>query len=196
MASTLPATTPATHPARAGRPTRLRYATTTCAGVRPMLFSTPIRWYPATTAPLTTLATMSTAMARPISANATTNGSMIAPLLSDWLSAASHEPDPVTVPGGSAPVTSARSARTWDAVPALVNRYSSCALGGAPGACKKETSAGATHPSALLVIELAKPTTVSVTGCASPATDTVFPSVGPPPPDKPFSTICPGPVTQ
>ncbi len=90
MASTLPATTPAMHPARAGRPTRLRYATTTCAGVRPMLFSTPIRWYPATTAPLTTLATMSTAMARPISANATTNGSMIAPLLVFWLSAASH----------------------------------------------------------------------------------------------------------
>src|SRR5580700_1700232 len=122
---------------------------------------------------------MSTAMARPISANATTNGSMIAPLLSDWLSAASHEPDPVTVPGGSAPVTSARSARTWDAVPALVNRYSSCALEGEPRA---DTSAGATHPSAVLVIELAKPTTVSVTGCASPVTDIVFPTTGPPPP--------------
>ena len=43
MASRLPATTPSTHPASAGTPTRLRYATTTCAGVRPMLFSTPIR---------------------------------------------------------------------------------------------------------------------------------------------------------
>src|ERR1700685_3303835 len=173
MASTLPATTPATHPARAGRPTRLRYATMTCAGVRPMLFSTPIRWYPATTAPLTTLATMSTAMARPISANATTNGSMIAPLPVFWLSAASQEPAPVTVPGGSAPATSARSARTCACVPALVNRYSSCALEGAP---REETSAGATQPSAGLVIELAKPTTVSATGCASPVTDTVLPT--------------------
>ena len=43
IASRLPATNPATQPASAGTPTRLRYATTTCAGVRPMLFSTPIR---------------------------------------------------------------------------------------------------------------------------------------------------------
>ena len=42
-ASTLPATTPARHPARAGQPTRLRYATTTWAGLNPMHFSTPIR---------------------------------------------------------------------------------------------------------------------------------------------------------
>ena len=109
----MPATTPATQPARAGQPTRLRYATATWAGVRPRLFSTPIRWYPATTAPLTTLPTMSTAMTRPISANATTNGSMIAPLPVAAFSAASQEPVPVTVPGGSALVTSATSARIW-----------------------------------------------------------------------------------
>ncbi len=109
----MPATTPATHPARAGQPTRLRYATTTWAGVRPRLFSTPIRRYPATTAPLTTLPTISTAITRPISANATTNGSMIAPLPVASLSAASQEPAPVTAPGGSALVTSATSARTW-----------------------------------------------------------------------------------
>src|SRR5580704_1177772 len=157
-----------------------------------MDLSTPIRWYPAITAPLTTLATMSTAMARPISANATTNGSMIAPLPSDWLSAASQEPDPVTVPGGSAPVTSARSARICDAVPALANRYSSCAL---TGASRAGTSAGATHPSAELVIELPNPTTVRETPRA-PVTFTTSPSAGPPPPAGPFSTICPGPVAQ
>jgi hypothetical protein len=41
--SRLPATTPARHPARAGQPTRLRYATTTWAGLNPTHFSTPIR---------------------------------------------------------------------------------------------------------------------------------------------------------
>ena len=109
----MPATTPITQPARAGQPTRLRYATTTWAGVRPRLFSTPIRWYPATTAPLTTLPTMSTAMIRPISANASTNGSMIAPLLVASFSAPSQEAAPVTAPGGRARLTSAMSARTW-----------------------------------------------------------------------------------
>src|SRR5262249_44776277 len=65
-ASRLPVSTPARQPARAGQPTRPRYAATTWAGVRPMDFSTPIRWYPATTAPLTTLPTMSTAITRPM----------------------------------------------------------------------------------------------------------------------------------
>jgi hypothetical protein len=114
-----------------------------------MLFSTPIRWYPAATAPLTTLATISTAMARPISANATTNGSMIAPLPVFWLSAASHVPESATVPGGSAPVTSARSARICASVPALANRYISSALAGVPGGCRPATWLGATQPSAV-----------------------------------------------
>ncbi len=135
-------------------------------------------------------------MTRPISANATTNGSMIAPLPVFWLSAASQEPAPVTVPGGSAPVTSARSARTWASVPALANRYSSCAPGAAPGGCRAATSAGATQPSAVLVIELAKPTTVSVTACGNPVTVIVLPTCGPPPPAVAFSTTWPGPVTQ
>src|SRR5579863_1695958 len=139
---------------------------------------------------------MSTAMARPISANATTNGSMIAPLPSDWLSAASQEPAPDTVPGGSAPVTSARSARICDALPALANRYSSCAPPETTEAGpSKGTSAGTTQPSAELVIELPNPTTVRETPRA-PVTDTTEPTAGPPPPAGPFSTICPGPVTQ
>ena len=88
-------------------------------------------------------------MIRPISANATTNGSMIAPLPVFWLSAASQELESVTVPGGSAPVTSARSARTWAAVPALANRYSSSALAGVPGGCRPAIWLGSTQPSAL-----------------------------------------------
>ena len=135
-------------------------------------------------------------MTRPMSANATTNGSMIAPLPVFWLSAASQEPAPVTVPGGSAPVTSARSARTWALVPALANRYSSCAPGAAPGGCRAATSAGATQPSAVLVMELAKPTTVNVTGCGNPVMMSLLPTTGPPSPGLVFSTTWPGPVTQ
>ena len=41
--SRLPTTTPARAPARAGIPTCATYAATTCAGVNPMLLSTPIR---------------------------------------------------------------------------------------------------------------------------------------------------------
>ena len=119
---TLPATAPSRHPASAGQPTRLRYTTTTCAGVRPIDLSTPIRWYPAITAPLTTLPTMSTAIARPMSANATTNGSMIAPLPSAWACAASHELAPATDPAGSVLATAATSARICASLPAAVNR--------------------------------------------------------------------------
>ena len=68
-----------------------------------MHFSTPIRVYEATTAPLTTLPTMSTAMARPISANATTNGSMMAPLPVASFCAASQDTAPVTAPARQRP---------------------------------------------------------------------------------------------
>jgi len=78
-----------------------------------MLFSTPILWYPATTAPLMTLPTMSTAITRPISANATTNGSMIAPLPSAAACAVSQEPAPATAPAGSARLIASTSAWTW-----------------------------------------------------------------------------------
>ena len=50
-------------------------------------------------------------MARPISAKATTNGSMIAPFPVALFSALSQEAAPVTLPGGSALVTLATSAR-------------------------------------------------------------------------------------
>ena len=135
-------------------------------------------------------------MARPMSANATTNGSMIAPLPVFWLSAASHEPVPVTVPGGSAPVTSARSPRTCALVPAWANRYSSCPLGTAPRGCRAAVSAGATQPSAVLVMELAKPTTVRFWACGDPVTVIVLPTTGPPSPAVLFSVTWPGPLAQ
>ena len=84
--------------------------------------STPIRWYCAITAPLITLPTMSTAITRPMSANASTNGSMIAALLPSDCCAVSQEPQSMTVPAGSAFVTAATSARSCALVAALVNR--------------------------------------------------------------------------
>ena len=52
-------------------------------------------------------------MIRPISANANTNGSMIAPLLFELSCALSQDAAPVTAPDGRARVTPATSARTW-----------------------------------------------------------------------------------
>src|SRR5262249_57020673 len=73
-ASRLPAATPAAQPITEGTATWSTYAATTCAGEKPMDFSTPIRRVPATTAPLTTLITISTDITSPISPNATMNG--------------------------------------------------------------------------------------------------------------------------
>ena len=84
--------------------------------------STPIRWYCAITAPLMTLPTMSTAITRPMSANASTNGSMIAALLPWDCCAVSQEPQSMTVPAGSAFVTAAMSAFSCALVAELVNR--------------------------------------------------------------------------
>src|SRR5215469_15507528 len=132
--SALPTATPASVPASAGIPACATYAATTCAGVNPMLLSTPIRRYPATTAPLTTLPTISTDIASPMTPNATTNGTMIAIVPLSWLLTVSQEPVPVIVPAGSARVRAVTSAVSCD------------------------------WPSALSVIDLATPTTVS-TGC-------------------------------
>ena len=67
---------------------------------------------------------------------------------------------------------------------------------GVPGACSAVISPGATQPSAVLVIELAKPTTVRDGFPGTPVTARVLPVTGPPPPGKPFSTTWPGPVGQ
>src|SRR5262249_56357357 len=76
-ASALPTTTPARVPASAGIPACATYAVTTCAGVNPMLLSTPIRRYPDTTAPLTTLPTITTDITSPMTPNATPNPPII-----------------------------------------------------------------------------------------------------------------------
>ena len=84
--------------------------------------STPIRWYCAITAPLMTLPTMSTAITRPMSANASTNGSMIAALLPSDCCAVSQEPQSMTVPAGSAFSRPPRRRCSCAFVAALVNR--------------------------------------------------------------------------
>src|SRR5215471_1335441 len=108
--SALPRTTPASVPASAGIPACATYAVTTCAGVKPMLLSTPIRRYPDTTAPLTTLPTITTDITSPMTPNATTNGTRIATVPASWLLTVSQEPVPVIVPAGSALVTAVTSA--------------------------------------------------------------------------------------
>src|SRR6516165_3942546 len=122
--SRLPTTTPARHPASAGIPACATYAPTTCAGVNPMLLSTPIRRYPLTTAPLTTLPTITTDIASPMTPNATTNGTRIETVPASWLFTASHELVPVIVPAGSVRVRAVTSAWICDEVSALWNRYS------------------------------------------------------------------------
>src|SRR5215470_19144781 len=155
---------PARVPASAGIPAWATYAVTTCAGVNPMLLSTPIRRYPLTTAPLTTLPTMTTDIAKPMAPNATTKGTRIETVPASWLFTASHDAVPVIVPAGSAPVRAVTSALICDEVPALWNRYSICAAAGAWGGRSAAISAGSTHAAAVSVIDLATPTTVS-TGC-------------------------------
>src|SRR5215468_8023318 len=163
-ASALPTTTPARVPASAGIPACATYAVTTCAGVNPMLLSTPIRRYPDTTAPLTTLPTITTDITSPMTPNATTNGTMIAIVPFSWVLTVSHEPVPVIAPAGSALVMAATSVLICAWVSAWWNRYIICASAGACGGRRAAISAGSTQPLAVSVIDLATPTTVS-TGC-------------------------------
>ena len=75
-----------------------------------MDFSTPIRRVPATTAPLTTLATINTDITSPISPNATMNGThgAIEPVACSLT--VSQDCAPSTEPRGSAARTAAMSA--------------------------------------------------------------------------------------
>jgi hypothetical protein len=84
--------------------------------------STPIRRVPATTAPLTTLATISTAITIPIRPNATIKGTHGAIDRVARSLAVSHDCAPSSEPGGSAARTRATSARTWAALPAWAKR--------------------------------------------------------------------------
>src|SRR5262249_33594985 len=129
-----------------------------------MLLSTPIRRYPDTTAPLTTLPTISTDIASPMTPNATTNGTMIAIDPLSLFLTVSQELVPVIVPDGSARVSAVTSEVSCGWVPAGRNRYSICEAAGACGGRSAAICAGSTQPSAVSVIDLATPTTVS-TGC-------------------------------
>ena len=82
----------------------------------------------------------------------------------------------MTDPRGSAALTTASSARTAAALPALRKRYSICSAAGTPGARRRATSLGTTQPSAELVAELAMPTTVSVGRPGTPVTAIFVPS--------------------
>ena len=81
MASRTPRTAPTTQPASAGTATCSTYEPVTWAGVKPIAFSTPILVVPAITAPLTTLATISTDIASAMMPKAMMNGAQIATLL-------------------------------------------------------------------------------------------------------------------
>ena len=74
---------------------------TTWAGVKPMLFSTPIRRKPATTAPLATLTTISTDSTRPMMPNATTNGTIGAMPVSTCCRTARYDCVATMAPRGS-----------------------------------------------------------------------------------------------
>src|SRR5215470_4722126 len=160
-----------------------------------MDFSTPIRRVPATTAPLTTLITISTDITSPISPNATMNGTHGANEAVAWALADSQDWAPSTLPCGSAAVTAAMSAFTAAAVAALEKRYSICDTSAAPAACSAPISPGVTQPCAVPVADVAMPTTVSLGEPGTPVTVTCdpIPSCRP---DWLDSTTCPGPVGQ
>ena len=120
--SRLPASTPVRAPAVAGIATWSRYAATTWAGEKPMDFSTPIRRVPATTAPLTTLATISTAITSPIRPNATMNGTQGAIDRVASSLAVRYDCAPSSEPAGSAARSLAMSALTAAFVPAPEKR--------------------------------------------------------------------------
>ncbi len=125
-----------------------------------MLFRMPIRRYPASTAPLTTLITISTDSTRPVTPNAIRNGAIGAIPGSCSARTVSQDSALPIACGGSAAATPATLARTAAAVPALRNRYSICTAAG----CSAAAVAGVTQPSAEPVTDAARPTTVSVPG--------------------------------
>src|SRR5579864_5066182 len=101
---------------------------------------------PDSTAPLTTLITISTDMASPSSPNATMNGTHGANELVACALASSQDCAPSTLPCGSAAVTLPISAFTAAVVPAPEKLYSICDAFGAPAACSAAISDGATQP--------------------------------------------------
>ena len=169
---------------------------TTCAGENPMDFSTPMRLVPATTAPLTTLATISTDITSPSTPNATMNGTHGAIELVDCSLAVRYDWALSRSPGGSEDRSEAMSAVSSACVPALAKRYSICETSGVPASRSAVSSAGVTQACAVPVIEFAMPTTVSFGLPGMPVTVTTVPTCR----SRPFwlssQTTCPGPCAQ
>jgi len=144
---------------------------------------------PATTAPLTTLATISTAITSPIRPNATMKGTQGA---IDWVArnlAVRYDCVPSSAPRGSEARIRAMSAFTAAFVPALAKRYSICATAGAPGARSAAISAGTTQACAVSVAEVATPTTVRFGEPGTPITVTCAPTdTAGPRPDRDHTT--------
>ena len=122
------------------------------------------------------MATISTASASPISANATTNDVLTDCSALVWPADGSQDTEPVTAPAGSARRTAARSALICPPVPALPNVYSICTEPGAARGRSAATWPGVTQASSSLTTDPAYPTTVSI-GCPGAlVTVTVLPS--------------------
>ena len=110
------------------------------------------------------MATISTASASPISANATTNAVLTDCSALVWPAEGSQDTDPVTARAGSTCRTAARSAVSCAPVPALRNVYSICTEPAAARGRSAATSPGVTQASSSRTTDPAYPTTVSV-GC-------------------------------
>src|ERR1019366_5488095 len=152
-----------------------------------MLLRMPILRNSATTAPLTTFATISTDITMAMIPNATRNGTNGAMAPASCALAARYDWVPATAPAGSALASAATSERRATAVPALRNRYSICAAAGAPGVRSAATWAGTTQAPAVAVIEVAYQTTVSLGFPGAVVTVSLLPSAG----DIACAPVCP-----
>ena len=135
---------------------------------------------PATTAPLTTLATISTDITSPSTPNATMNGTHGAiELVALQLGGSGRTARRPAHPWGSdgrAATRCRRSARR--SYPALAKRYSICDASGVPGPGSAVSSAGVTHACAVPVIDVAMPTIVSFGVPGTPVTVICVPTGG------------------
>jgi hypothetical protein len=135
---------PSTQPAIAGIEIIARYTASTWVGVNPSALSTPMCRNPATTAPLTTFATISTATARPIQPNTIRNGTNVPGSPVAIAFSARYDCSPSSAPAGRPAVTAALPALTCASVPASWKRYSICvAVGFSAVICPGDTQASA-----------------------------------------------------
>src|SRR5262249_23076224 len=132
----------------------------------------------------------------PISPNATMNGTQGAIEPVSCSLTVSQDCAPIRAPCGSAARSAAMSALTSAVVAALAKRYSICATSGVPGARSAAISAGGTQAGAVVVIDVAVPTTVRRGEPGTPVTVSCVPMPIPAPWPSLCSTTCPGCVAQ